>query len=104
MRQSDSALRTARARGGRGVCVLLMTDLGWGSVGGLGLALAGPALLLRMCVCGGGRVGAWEGVAGGVGGTVGGAVKDLRPSGLSVGVRMGRPSCHKAKMSEQVHQ
>ena len=58
IRQMDSAIQTARGRGGTGVRACLTPYLGWGSVGGLALALAGSALLLRVCVCGGG---AWGG-------------------------------------------
>ena len=57
IRQMDSAIQTARGRGGTGVRACLTPYLGWGSVGGLPLALAGPARLLCVWVGGGGRGG-----------------------------------------------
>ena len=57
-RQSDGAPCTARARGGWGVRAFPPHTWGGGSIGGLPLALAGPALLLCVCVWrGGGRGG-----------------------------------------------
>ena len=50
----DSAIQTARGRGGTGVRACLTPYLVGGSGGCPARALAGPALLLRVCVWGGG--------------------------------------------------
>ena len=69
--QLDSALRSARARGGRGACVWLDPYQEERSVGGLGLGLGCPALRLLLCVLGGkggGEEGPLRGLASGEGG------------------------------------